>query len=177
MVKGKLPDDDVRVWDTEELTIFEKAIPSNTIVVIDRPVAISQSVIPSLTEAITVNTKRGVKYQIIGSIPTELATNNDVTKIEAATLKGVESASLVLPYFGMVLYITKSIDEVLQEEKQHWVDVHYPAYQATPVSVPVHIRGFATIPYGVIGAEYAYFAVPLSKADVEQLVRRIWSSK
>ncbi len=176
MIKGKLPDDQIRTWDTEELTDFEKMIPSSTLVVIDRPVAISQSIIPSLTDVIKNNTGRGVKYQIIGNIPTELESINNVSKIEISGLENLANASLVLPYFGMALYIVERIEDLPDDQHDLWVAIHIPSHNSTPVSNEVRIRGFATIPYGMIGLEYAYCAVPLSKVDIEQLVRRVWKT-
>ena len=174
MIKGRLPDDQVRIWDTEELTRFESNIPSSTLVVIDRPVAISQSVIPSLTEVIKNNTNRGVEYRIIGEVPTELTGFAKVSKIEVNGLNNIQNASLVLPNFGMVLYIVLNVNDINAVDLPNWPILHIPSHTNTPVSREVRIRGFATIPYGVIGAEHAYFAVPLSRVDIEQLARRIW---
>lgn len=175
MLKGKLPDDQNRIWDTEELTNFEINVPPCTLVVIDRPVAISASLIPSLTEVIKTNAERGVEYKIIGTLPPDLEGVNNVSKLDVAGLEKLANASLVLPHFGMVLYIVPNINDLPADELVHWNTVHIPSHNHTPVSKEVRIRGFVTIPYGLIGSEHAYFAVPLSSVDIDQLARRIWN--
>lgn len=163
----------VQIWSLDQLTVFEKQLPTPAEVVIDRPRAIATKCAEQLTSVMEANSKRGITYRAIGEKPAEWRAIANLEELHPSDDEAhLGGASLVLPSFGMVLYVLdeKRIKQIKGPKKNVWIDVHYPNYR----SDLVHIRGFALVPYSDLDSEHAYFAIPLQKVDIDQVVRRIW---
>jgi hypothetical protein len=174
LVKGRFNNQEIGVWDVTQLTQFERDIPSDAVVLIDRPLGLSQGIIPAIDEVIKENCLRGVQYFIIGGVPPSLSSINGVSPHLIANHNSLTANSLLLPYIGVVVYLLKSISHLNADEQRLWYEVHRPSYSETPVSEKKYVRGFITIPFASAGSEYSHFAVPLRKPDVDLVISKMF---
>lgn len=166
------------LWTLHELTEFEKVVPQQCEVLIERPSAIETQSSPDLNQVMKANGNRSVEYKILDQrMPIEWEGMSHVTlmtpKHRSQSATGA-TASLVLPSYGMVLYKFPYIEGAASKPITHPEVWHQHSYARMGIGA-FWIAGFVLIPIPQgSGASDSYLALHMRHGDIDELIHRIF---
>ena len=155
-----------------DLTSLESMLPSGAKVIIRRPEQIRETNNTELTQIMRANITKGVEYSVIGDgMPSEWVLEEGLRLVQVDE----RLSSLVLPSFGMVLYVlpkAEGSELCKQMRPEIWYEFDHNKMK---MGGPVWISGFVLLP--ITDREimqHGYLALLMHQSDVDELIHRIY---
>lgn len=166
------------------LTSIEEALPSQSEVVIKRPVKIGLLNDDELTSIMINNASRGIKYWVAGEVNWRFGYDMPIQWKDVKTLevKPVDEHdhSLVIPSLGLVLYIVlKSVVGENWDRLGHRKIWHHLVNRRILKGVDLWVAGFVLLPilYAEDSPEHDFLALSMSDLDVDEIMTRVFCEK